>query len=85
MVEGQLPTDGGCFGGTLGKRSPVLLALCESRWDLRFSGSEDIFFFLCVMRARVAELVDALDLESSGIAMRVQLPPLAPETSVRLS
>lgn len=29
--------------------------------------------------ARVAELVDALDLESSGLSMRVQVPPLAPE------
>lgn len=29
--------------------------------------------------ARVAELVDALDLESSGLSIRVQVPSLAPE------
>lgn len=32
-----------------------------------------------VIFARVAELVDALDLESSGLSIRVQVPSLAPE------
>lgn len=32
-----------------------------------------------IIFARVAELVDALDLESSGLSIRVQVPSLAPE------
>ena len=32
-----------------------------------------------VIFARVAELVDALDLESSGLSIRVQVPSLAPK------
>ena len=36
-------------------------------------------------KARVAELVDALDLESSGSSVGVQFPPLAPAISRRLA
>ena len=46
---------------------------------LRFSARHAMLIPLCAIRARVAELVDALDLESSGLSIRVQVPSLAPK------
>ena len=50
---------------------------------LRFFMSRYIFFFLCAIRARVAELVDALDLESSGIVHAGSSPASRTSASVR--
>ena len=60
------------------RRQPVLAAGMAGR---RLRGESK-----CAMEtrfARVAELVDALDLESSTYGMGVQLPPLAPSRPPR--
>ena len=81
-VEGSNPFTHPRLCGKVRRRGPLAQLVEQLTLNQRVEGSNPSRLTNFPLRAKVAELADALDLGSSpGDGVGVQVPPFAPETS----